>query len=290
MSNLNAPYLTVYRPPAAMGAFLSPVRKERVARPDLIDPTRLDVDEEGRLVGPGLDGSGHRHRELVANISDKTTSCARLPAASAIRPARRAWLAGASSQTMSHRIAANLTRTALFGSHHVARRTVSRALGRPSGAGPGPQSGSGRQHPVERRAPAVPLRRPRCGRPCNDAPVESTRIDRWLWAVRVFKSRTEATAACRGGHVRLNGARVKPAANVRVGDRVTARAHGRERIVEVVEVIDKRVGPPAAASCFVDHTPDVPPQGSEPAVFVRDSATGRPTKRDRRRLDRVRGR
>ena len=120
--------------------------------------------------------------------------------------------------------------------------------------------------------------------------MESTRIDRWLWAVRVFRSRTEATEACRGGHVRLNGARVKPAANVRVGDRVTARAHGRERIIEVAEVIDKRVGPPVAASCFVDHTPEAPSQGSEPAVFVRDSATGRPTKRDRRRLDRVRGR
>ncbi len=128
------------------------------------------------------------------------------------------------------------------------------------------------------------------GVPCNDARVESTRIDRWLWAVRIFRSRTEATVACRGGHVRLNGVRAKPAANVKVGDRVTARVRGRERSLEVVGVIDRRVGASIAASCFVDHTP-APLAGSvEPAAFVRDPASGRPTKRDRRRLDRLRGR
>jgi ribosome-associated heat shock protein Hsp15 len=120
--------------------------------------------------------------------------------------------------------------------------------------------------------------------------MESTRIDRWLWAVRIFKTRTAATEACRGGHVRLNGVRAKPAATVKVGDRVSARAHGRERILEVVGVIDKRVGAPIAALCFVDHTPAEPAGGAEPAVFVRDPASGRPTKRDRRRLDRLRGR
>ncbi|MGA9078383.1 MAG: RNA-binding S4 domain-containing protein [Acidimicrobiales bacterium] len=120
--------------------------------------------------------------------------------------------------------------------------------------------------------------------------MESTRIDRWLWAVRAFKTRTEASAACRGGHVRLNGARVKPAGSVRVGDRVTTRTRGRERILEVATVIDKRVGAPIAASCYVDHTPAAPPEDVGPVAFVRDPAAGRPTKRDRRRLDRVRGR
>ncbi len=126
--------------------------------------------------------------------------------------------------------------------------------------------------------------------PCNDARVESTRLDRWLWAVRIFKSRTAATEACRGGHVRLNGTRAKPAASVKVGDHVAARAQGLERILEVTQVIDKRVGAPIAASCFVDHTPAPAPGVIEPATFVRDPASGRPTKRDRRRLDRVRGR
>ncbi|MGD0742809.1 MAG: RNA-binding S4 domain-containing protein [Acidimicrobiales bacterium] len=120
--------------------------------------------------------------------------------------------------------------------------------------------------------------------------MESTRVDRWLWAVRIYKSRTESTEACRSGHVRVNGARAKPATSVRTGDRVTARASGRERILEVVEVIDKRLGAPIAAACFIDHTPAEPPGGAESAGFVRDPASGRPTKRDRRRLDRARGR
>jgi ribosome-associated heat shock protein Hsp15 len=120
--------------------------------------------------------------------------------------------------------------------------------------------------------------------------MESTRIDRWLWAVRIFKSRTLATEACRGGHVRLNGARAKPAAGVKLGDRISARTEAGERILEVAAVIDKRVGAPIAASCYVDHTPVVPPESLGPAAFIRDPASGRPTKRDRRRLDRLRGR
>ena len=125
--------------------------------------------------------------------------------------------------------------------------------------------------------------------PCNDADMESTRLDRWLWATRIFGSRTAATEACRGGHVRLNGARAKPAATVRVGDRITARSRQHERILEVVRVIDKRVGAPIAAECFIDETPTTP-TGVDPAPFIRDAASGRPTKRDRRRLDRVRRR
>ena len=120
--------------------------------------------------------------------------------------------------------------------------------------------------------------------------VDATRIDRWLWAVRMYKTRALATAACRGTHIRVNGAAVKPATPVREGDRVTARVRDRERVLEVVRVIDSRVGPADAAACFVDHSP--PPQAREPAspTFVRDPAAGRPTKRDRRRLDRLRRR
>ena len=56
--------------------------------------------------------------------------------------------------------------------------------------------------------------------------MEDTRVDKWLWAVRVFKTRALATAACRGGHVRVNGAPAKPAATVRVGDQVEVRSNG----------------------------------------------------------------
>ena len=118
--------------------------------------------------------------------------------------------------------------------------------------------------------------------------VDQTRVDRWLWAVRVFKTRTDATDACRGGHVRINGAPAKAAATVRVGDRVVVRAPGRERDLEVARVIDKRVGAPVAAGCVVDHEP--PRQASPDPVFVRERGAGRPTKRDRRELDRLRSR
>jgi len=114
------------------------------------------------------------------------------------------------------------------------------------------------------------------------------RVDRWLWAVRLFKTRSMATDACRAGHVRVNGGVAKAATTVRVGDRVAARAHGRDRVFEVVQVIDKRVGAPIAAECIVDHSPPAPPRDLTMPAFVRDPATGRPTKRDRRQLDQFR--
>jgi ribosome-associated heat shock protein Hsp15 len=121
--------------------------------------------------------------------------------------------------------------------------------------------------------------------------VDDTRVDKWLWAVRVFKTRALATAACRGGHVRVNGAPAKPAATVRVGDRVEVRTHDHHpRVLEVARVIDKRVGAPVAAECVVDHSPPPPPRDRAPDVFVRDRGAGRPTKRDRRQLDRFRTR
>jgi ribosome-associated heat shock protein Hsp15 len=120
--------------------------------------------------------------------------------------------------------------------------------------------------------------------------VESTRVDRWLWSVRLYKTRSDATEACRAGHVRINDVRVKPAAVVRVGDTVSARAGGRERVVEVVRVIDTRVGAPIAAQCLVDHSPPPPAPDEFGLVPVRDRGAGRPSKRDRRQLDSARGR
>ncbi len=118
--------------------------------------------------------------------------------------------------------------------------------------------------------------------------MDSTRVDRWLWAVRVYKTRQAANEACRAGHVRVNDGRVKPAATVRVGDTVSARAGGRERVLEVARVIDKRVGAPAAAECVIDRSPPPPPP--EPAAGGdRDRGAGRPTKRERRQLERARG-
>jgi ribosome-associated heat shock protein Hsp15 len=118
---------------------------------------------------------------------------------------------------------------------------------------------------------------------------QQTRIDRWLWAVRLYKTRAVASDACRGGHVEINGHPAKAASTVKVGDRVKARTGSRVRELEVVKIIEKRVGAPIAAECIVDHTPAPDPQQSAP-VFQRDARTGRPTKRDRRELERLRHR
>ena len=122
---------------------------------------------------------------------------------------------------------------------------------------------------------------------CDDAVVDGIRVDAWLWAVRIYKTRSAATAACRGGHVAVNDTPAKPATKVHVGDRVEARAGQRQRILEVVRLIDKRVGAPVAAEALVDHSPPPPaPELAAPAL-VRDRGTGRPTKRDRRAINRL---
>jgi ribosome-associated heat shock protein Hsp15 len=113
--------------------------------------------------------------------------------------------------------------------------------------------------------------------------VESTRIDRWLWAVRLTKTRPDAAAACRGGHVRVNNQPAKPATPVSPGDQVRVFVNHTTRTVEVVRVIQKRVGAAEAATCFIDHTPP-PPQTALP-VARRERGAGRPTKRERRVLD-----
>ena len=121
--------------------------------------------------------------------------------------------------------------------------------------------------------------------------IDTVRIDQWLHAVRLTKTRAEAAAAIRGGHVKINGHAAKPASPVAVGDRVEAHLHRRERIVEVRRLIAKRVGAAVATECFVDHSPP-PPASDElqPLFAVRDRGAGRPSKRDRRQIDRLRGR
>lgn len=112
-------------------------------------------------------------------------------------------------------------------------------------------------------------------------------MDLWLWAVRIYKTRSAATAGCRGGHVRVNRGAAKASTQVKIGDRVEAFVE-RQRVLEVAVVIDKRVGAVVAATCLVDHSPPVPVVKREPRVSVRERGTGRPTKRERRELDRLR--
>lgn len=114
------------------------------------------------------------------------------------------------------------------------------------------------------------------------------RVDAWLWAIRAYKTRSAATAACRAGHVKLNGNAAKAAAPVQPGDTIRVRQPGFERILEVRGLIAKRVGAEAASHFFTDHTPERP---AAPALGIpqRDRGTGRPTKKDRRELERLRG-
>ncbi|AXK87188.1 RNA-binding S4 domain-containing protein [Nocardia farcinica] len=123
----------------------------------------------------------------------------------------------------------------------------------------------------------------------HDAPTQA-RVDSWTWSVRLFKTRSAAAEACRGGHVRVNGATAKPAQPVRPGDEVRIRVGGTERIVIVERIVTKRVGAPIAAQCLIDRSPPPPPKELLAAMPRRDRGSGRPTKRERRETDRLLGR
>ena len=114
----------------------------------------------------------------------------------------------------------------------------------------------------------------------------SVRVDAWTWSVRLFPSRTKAAAACRGGHIKVNGEAVQPSKPVVPGDRVQITgALGRVRILEVVTTINK-----VAATCYIDHSPPPPPKEVLASQPRRERGAGRPTKRERRETDRLLGR
>ncbi len=115
----------------------------------------------------------------------------------------------------------------------------------------------------------------------------TVRVDAWCWAVRLYKSRSQATTAAKGGHVRINGDRVKPSQSVKVGDEVRVFTD-REHIVVVKQLLAKRVGAPLAQAAYEDRTPVVPPREERAApAFQRERGAGRPTKAERRALDRL---
>ena len=118
--------------------------------------------------------------------------------------------------------------------------------------------------------------------------MDNVRIDKWLWAARMYKTRSQATRACTAGHVTHNGQPAKAATKVQVGDRITCLTASALRILEVQALLDKRGPASVAQTLYEDHTPPEPPK-EEPAVF-RDRGSGRPSKRDRRVLHKLRGR
>lgn len=120
--------------------------------------------------------------------------------------------------------------------------------------------------------------------------IGSVRVDAWVWGVRLAKTRSQATTACRAGHVRINDATAKAAQPVRIGDVVRVRLHGFDRIYRVTGLPTRRGSAAEAAKHFDDLTPPTPPRTERPAPILRDPGAGRPTKRERRELDRLRGR
>jgi ribosome-associated heat shock protein Hsp15 len=119
--------------------------------------------------------------------------------------------------------------------------------------------------------------------------VASIRVDKWLWAARAFKTRSLAADACDGGKVDINGDAAKPAKPVRAGDRVEITTPVGRRILKVTALSERR-GPAAAARALYDDlTPPAPPRARQPKPPYRSPGAGRPTKRERRDIDRLRG-
>ncbi|XZF13235.1 RNA-binding S4 domain-containing protein [Chitinophagaceae bacterium MMS25-I14] len=118
---------------------------------------------------------------------------------------------------------------------------------------------------------------------------EKLRLDKYLWAIRIFKTRTQATAACDEGKVKLNGANVKPARPVALGDRYDIKTQARKWTIEVTGLIQNRVNYEEAIKNYVDLTSEEDLQQNKQIASSfytgkRLSKTGRPTKKQRRDL------
>ena len=118
--------------------------------------------------------------------------------------------------------------------------------------------------------------------------LQKIRIDKWLWAVRMYKTRTLATEACAAGKIKIEGESIKASYLLKIGQTMQISRQGEKWTLKSLKLIEKRVGAPLAAECFEDLTP--PEEKNKllfPATFyeVRDKGVGRPTKKDRREID-----
>jgi ribosome-associated heat shock protein Hsp15 len=121
--------------------------------------------------------------------------------------------------------------------------------------------------------------------------IKKVRIDKWLWSVRLFKSRSLATDACKAGKIRFNNTILKPSFLLTVGEVIEVRKNGFNLFFKVNQLIEKRVSATLAAPCFDDLTPQeeldkykewfIGKKGTE----YRERGEGRPTKKDRREID-----
>ncbi len=121
--------------------------------------------------------------------------------------------------------------------------------------------------------------------------MEKVRVDKWLWSVRIFKSRTMATNACKSGKVKIEGTNLKPSYPITIGERLEVKKNGFNMLFEVKKLLKSRVGAPIAVECYENLTPEDEMNKyknwyiGKAAAEKRDKGTGRPTKRDRRKID-----
>lgn len=124
--------------------------------------------------------------------------------------------------------------------------------------------------------------------------MESVRLDKWLWAVRVYKTRTDAADACRGSAVRINDNIAKPSAKLRLGDTVTARTKALTRTLNVTGLTEKRIGAPLVSEFLEDITLESEYEAAREKranarLFSHSDGGGRPTKKDRRDIEKLLG-
>jgi ribosome-associated heat shock protein Hsp15 len=118
------------------------------------------------------------------------------------------------------------------------------------------------------------------------------RVDKWLWSIRIFKSRTMATDSCKSGKVKVGGESVKPSHLITVNEVVSVKKDGFNFQYKVLGLLEKRVGAPIAITCYADITPEEEKlkytawfANATGKAEIRERGTGRPTKRDRRDLE-----
>src|SRR5690606_32323218 len=116
----------------------------------------------------------------------------------------------------------------------------------------------------------------------------SVRMDKWLWAIRLYKTRSLATVACRGGKVSIQGQKVKPSREVSVGDVVSVQRDDITLTIKVLDLLDHRVGAPLVSAFMENQTPEEEYEEQKlrrtNAFLIRSAGQGRPTKKDRREI------
>lgn len=118
---------------------------------------------------------------------------------------------------------------------------------------------------------------------------KKVRLDRWLWATRVYKTRALAVEACRGGKVRIEGEKAKPSHRVKIGETIVAQTEAMKMTVVVKALLDKRVGAKRVEEFLEDLTPpeerELKRVSMAQVILKRERGTGRPTKKDRRKME-----